>query len=547
MNRPIDRAAAGTSPAEALRTAARRTVRGRSLWDADRSAIAWADPDGIEAWGADSLGALLDARFDPAHPLPRMLTALRDRLDEGESVIEGLRLVSRDGLTLEGLCRITGQRLADARLGLMIDRLDARLESTRLDHPPKDPADRTAMAATEAPPVAHSAATGLTIAGWPPVAWARPLQGLLDAFAEAVALLDGTGTVAAVNASARRLLGPDGPDPVGRSFADWLDGRAARALADVLAKAPRPGETHALADGEDIPLLDETGMVRRPVAVLLGTLPTDRAGARHLALIRDLSGQRTREQALESARDEADLRSRRKSEVLARVSHGLRTPLTAILGFSEMLMKGVGEPDPNAPAPTDQTRLYARHVFEAGQHALSLVDDLLELSRIEAGRLALHSETFDLPPVVEACVTMVRPLAAHKRVTLDARLHRSLDPVDMDPRSLRQILVGLLSLAIRRSPAEGTVTLSVQRSEDGQIGIAVQDQGAPFGSETLGSLRRQALGDGSFFAGDAPLDLPLAKALTEANHGSFCVESDGQYGTLIQIMVPAAGEPHSFL
>lgn len=525
MNRPMDPAVAEGASAAALRSASRQSLKGRSLWDADRARIAWADPDGIKAWGADSLGDLLDARFVQTDPLPRMLVALRDRLTEGESVIEELRLGSPQGAALSGLCRIMGQRLADGRLGLMIDLLDTppRNETSSVSTPPPPP-----------PPVRHEAGPRV--------------QTLINAIGEAVVVFDGTGTMTALNGAAGNLLGADTGPLEGRMLAEWLDEQAARGLAAYLADAPAMGRIQVLADGKDIPLVDETGLVRRPVTISLGTIMPEEPGvlgsmgARHVALFRDLSGQRAREQALEAAREDADLRSRRKSEVLARVSHGLRTPLTAVLGFSEVLMKSE-----SGAAAGEKTRAYARHIFEAGQHALSLVEDLLELSRIEAGRLPLHFETIDLPPVVETCLAMVQPLAAQGGIKIDARLQRTLDPVDMDLRSLRQILVSLLSLAIRRSPAGGTVTLTVQRSEQAQIGIAVQDQGAPFGSETLGALRRLSLGDGSLFAGNAPLDLPLAKALTEANNGAFCVESDGQHGTLIQIMVPVAADTQPFL
>ncbi|MBV9044739.1 MAG: sensor histidine kinase, partial [Alphaproteobacteria bacterium] len=248
--------------------------------------------------------------------------------------------------------------------------------------------------------------------------------------------------------------------------------------------------------------------------------------------------------SLQHAKDESDMArmraesaSRAKSAFLANMSHELRTPLNAILGFSEIIKtKAVG------PAAVDQYAEYGGYIHGSGQHLLSLINDILDLAKIEAGRLTLRETTLDVRRLMEDAFKMIEARATTGKIKLSIKMDRAFPNIHADERALRQIIVNLVSNAIKFTPAGGRVTAFGDVRHDGAlsfgvedtgIGIAVEEQDKVF--ESFGQGRHDAImadkGTG--------LGLPIVKGLAEAHGGRVELTSVPSEGTRVTVIFPA--------
>jgi signal transduction histidine kinase len=234
----------------------------------------------------------------------------------------------------------------------------------------------------------------------------------------------------------------------------------------------------------------------------------------------------------------AELASRAKSEFLANMSHELRTPLNAILGFSEVIggeMFGpVGHP---------QYRDYARDIYGSGRLLLGIIDDLLDLSRLEYGKLDIRPEDVEAAEIIEACTRLVDGKAREARVRLVATLPTAPVHFEADALRLKQILLNLLTNAVKYTPQGGRVTIGVSAQQNGEILFDVADTGIgmtaheieialqPFG-QVENAMTRHQQGTG--------LGLPLAKGLVELHGGRLTIESTPKLGTRVAVRLPAA-------
>ena len=240
---------------------------------------------------------------------------------------------------------------------------------------------------------------------------------------------------------------------------------------------------------------------------------------------------------LRVARDQAEAANRTKSEFLANMSHELRTPLNAILGFSDVIGTEIF-----GPIGTSKYREYIEDIRQAGQHLLDLVNDILDLSKVEAGADTLHEEDMDIAEVVTAVVTLVKERAQSGSIKLEVDVPVDLPALRADKRKIKQILLNLLSNGIKFTPAGGKVTLSCWcRPESGcvfqiidtGIGIALEDIPkalTPF-QQIDGTLGRRYDGTG--------LGLPLSKFLVEQHGGSLDLQSQVDSGTTVTVRFPA--------
>ncbi|MCH8096832.1 MAG: PAS-domain containing protein [Proteobacteria bacterium] len=239
---------------------------------------------------------------------------------------------------------------------------------------------------------------------------------------------------------------------------------------------------------------------------------------------------------LSIARDEAEAANRAKSEFLTLMSHELRTPLNAIIGFSEII-KG----EMFGPVGTDRYRDYAGDVHESGRHLLALINDILDLSKIEAGKLELDESDVDVAEVIHSCLRLVRERAGNGGVRLVTEIPEDLPALRFDERKLKQILINLLSNAVKFTPAGGTVTVKAWfRADSGYvfqvidtgIGIAIED--IPKALTSFGridsKLARKYEGTG--------LGLPLTKSLVELSSGSMDLQSEVGIGTTVTVRFP---------
>ena len=224
-----------------------------------------------------------------------------------------------------------------------------------------------------------------------------------------------------------------------------------------------------------------------------------------------------------------------KSQFLASMSHELRTPLNAILGFSELI-----KDDREKRLDPDKVRSYASSIFESGTHLLALINDILDLSKFDAGRLELNEEPVDIGQAIESCLRLMEPHARKAKVELDASLPEQIPALWADDRRLRQILFNLLSNAVKFTDQGGKVHVAVTWDKDG-VAVAVSDTGIgmtqvqiPIALERFGQI------DGSHarrYAGTG-LGLPLTKHLVELHGGSLVIASERGVGTTVTVLLP---------
>lgn len=233
-------------------------------------------------------------------------------------------------------------------------------------------------------------------------------------------------------------------------------------------------------------------------------------------------------------KEAAETSSRIKSEFLANMSHELRTPLNAVIGFSELILsKAFGE----LGARYEE---YARLINEAGSHLLSLVSDILDLAKIEAGRFACDFRLFDLKDCAQQCLPLISQRAAAQAIKLQSRLPEGGLEVEADARACKQILINLLSNAVKFSRHGGAVELEL-KEKDGGAEISVRDHGIGMPAdllERIGQPFEQGNNDPMLAREGTGLGLALVKALVGAHGGRFAVESQENVGTLIRVWLP---------
>jgi signal transduction histidine kinase/HAMP domain-containing protein len=233
--------------------------------------------------------------------------------------------------------------------------------------------------------------------------------------------------------------------------------------------------------------------------------------------------------------------NRHKDEFLASMSHELRTPLNAVIGFSEVLLeKMFGDVN-------DKQEEYLRDILASGRHLLSLINDILDLAKIEAGRMELDVEDFDVAQAVDNAVVLVRERATRKGLILDTRLERDLGSLRGDQRKVKQVLLNLLSNAVKFTPEGGRVEVRAQRL-DGHVEVSVTDTGIGIAAEDLDAVFEEFRQVGTDYAKKhegTGLGLTLSRKFVELHGGRIWVKSQPGQGSTFTFTLPGAPWPAS--
>jgi PAS domain S-box-containing protein len=361
---------------------------------------------------------------------------------------------------------------------------------------------------------------------------------LFEVSPDAILEVDREGTIRLVNEEAERLFGWPRAELIGRRVEELLpvwyrekhlthrghyhDHPLKRRMGSGLDLWARK------ADGTEI-----------PVDIKLSPMQTD-DGLRIICVVRDISDHRRSEEQIHSLNENLERRNREveranqlKSEFLASVSHELRTPLNAIIGFSDLLR------EPSTGEVNEKQRRYLNHISHGGRRLLTLINDILNLSKIEAGRLDLRLEKLLLPDDIEDVFTAVRTLAAAKGQQLDTHVSPGLE-LNADRSRFKQILENLLGNAVKFTPAGGSITVGAH-ADGTLLRLDVRDTGIgipPDEIETIFETFHQATATTKGIREGTGLGLAITKRLVELHRGRIWVESEVGQGSRFSVEMP---------
>ncbi|HUH49980.1 MAG TPA: ATP-binding protein, partial [Mycoplana sp.] len=362
---------------------------------------------------------------------------------------------------------------------------------------------------------------------------ATELRSILETATDGVVIVGHEGEIRSINRSASALFNYDEEEIREKPFAALFAHESQRAVLDYLAGLSGHGVASVLNDGREVIGRESSGGFI-PLFMTMGRL-SSKSG--YCAVIRDITQWKRTEEELRNAKRAAETANAHKSDFLARVSHEIRTPLNAIIGFSDMM---AGE----RFGPIGHPRYieYANDIGRSGRYVLDIVNDLLDISKIEAGEMELDFTAVGLNATISEAVSLVQPQANSQRVIIRTSLSTAVPQVVADLRSIKQIALNILSNAIRFTPSGGQIVVSTSYEANGSVVLRIRDTGVgmtrseleqamkPFRQVTTGARKR---GDGT------GLGLPLTKAMVDANRASFAISSSPNDGTLVEVTFPS--------
>jgi PAS domain S-box-containing protein len=358
---------------------------------------------------------------------------------------------------------------------------------------------------------------------------AEELGAILDTAAEGIIMFDAEGNIHSCNRSAEALFGYDGAEFIAHNLADLFAPESQHGIFDYLASVKSAGVASLLDHGrETLGRVRQGGLI--PLSVTMGRTRAD--GPNFFAVFRDLSQTKASENELREARRLTERAATGKSDMLARISHELRTPLNAIIGFAEVM---IGERF--GALGNERYVEYMKDIRASGERVIAIVNDLLDLSRIETGKLDLAFTSQNLNEMVESCVAVMQPQANRERIIIRTSLAHTLPPVVADARALRQITLNLIGSSIHLANAGGQVIVSTALSDFGEVMLRVRDTGQSLNdNEVAAALEPFRAPAPSDQAGAGGVSLSLTKALVEANRAKFQIRTGGRSGTLIEVV-----------
>jgi PAS domain S-box-containing protein len=359
------------------------------------------------------------------------------------------------------------------------------------------------------------------------------LRAILETATDGVVIIGADGSIRSMNRAASALFNYDNEEATGRPFVMLFAHESQRAIVDYLGGLSGHGVASVLNDGREVIGREASGGFL-PLFMTIGRLTSSNG---FCAVIRDITQWKRTEEELRTAKRAAETANAHKSEFLAHVSHEIRTPLNAIIGFADMMAT-----ERFGPIGHPRYVEYANDIGRSGRHVLDIVNDLLDISKIEAGEMELDFSAIGLNETISEAVSLVQPQANSQRVIIRTALSHAVPPVVADLRSIKQIVLNILSNAIRFTPSGGQIVVSTAYEANGSVALRIRDTGVgmtrpelelamkPF-RQVAGGTRKRGDGTG--------LGLPLTKAMVDANRASFSITSAPNEGTLVEITFPS--------
>jgi PAS domain S-box-containing protein len=386
-----------------------------------------------------------------------------------------------------------------------------------------------ALAASAAPPSLEPSEVGQ--------ANAEELGAILDTAADGIVMFDAQGNLNSCNRSAEALFGHDGAELVQRNLFDLFAPESQGAVKNYLASLKEGnGVASLLEHGCEVLARVRSGGLL-PLSLTMGR--TQSGGPNFFAVFRDLSQAKRSESELREARLLADRAGLAKADLVARISHEIRAPLNAIIGFAEVM---IGERF--GPLGNERYVEYMKDIRASGERVVAIIDNLADLSQIETGRLDLSFTSQNLNELVESCVCALQPQANRERIIIRTSLAHMLPPVVADAGALRQIALNLIGNSIHLARTGGQVIVSTALTDLGDVVLRVRDTGNGLNDDEVAAAMQpfRMQGPSDQTPESSPVSLSLTRALVEANRAQFHIRTGTRAGTLVEVVFSPAME-----
>ncbi len=363
-------------------------------------------------------------------------------------------------------------------------------------------------------------------------------RDVLENLADGAITIDEKGIINFVNATTELIFGYSAEEMIGNNVSMLMAEPERSEHDEYLARYSRTGKSKIIGVGREVQARHKNG-IQFPADLNVSEQIVD-GNVTYFGTIRDMTERVKGERELLEAKLEAESSNRVKTEFLANMSHELRTPLNAIIGFSETLSAEVF-----GPLSNPKQEEYLQNIYNSGQHLLNLINDILDVSAIEADKLEFHETDVDLGQTVQASLLLVKPRADKGQVQIRNGINGATNIIRADERRMKQVLVNLLSNAVKFTNSGGLVEVSSRSHEDGSRTILVSDNGIGMSAKEISvamepfrQVHRNNDADAYINEGTG-LGLPLTLKLIEAQGGKMMIESQPDVGTTVSVRFPA--------
>ncbi|UXN03968.1 ATP-binding protein [Bartonella sp. HY406] len=366
------------------------------------------------------------------------------------------------------------------------------------------------------------------------------LSILLNLISDGVLIVDDTGLIHSVNEAAQRMLGFDADEIKGRNFIQFFSPKSVDMVNQYFDTVRQSNDKPPFGEGYEFEAKRSDGDAIS-LFVSFGKMELDEG---YFLMLRDLSVIHSAASELVVARHQAEEESLRKSRYLALVSHEIRTPLNAIIGLSELILE-----EKFGSLNNDRYRGYLRDIVNSGGHIMTLINDLLDAAKIAEGRTTIDIRNVSIVPILKEVLGLMAPQANTGRIIMRSNIAHDLPDIAADKRSVKQIILNLLSNAIRFTPPGGQIIISALRHENAGVLLRVRDSGIGMSENEMEEamlpfhqisrpLQNDSIDDN--IDRGTGLGLPLTKALADANNARFNLYSETGKGTVAEIVFPLA-------